>query len=180
MTDDRGGSNTLARQIAVSSATDPTAILAVSPTSAAVGEQVSVNASGSQAAPGRQIVQYSWTFGDGASASGALATHTYSAPSTYTIVLTVTDDLGNSDTATTSLLVSASSIPTAAFVTSPSSPSAIQLVQFDASTSTPPAGRVITSYRWAFGDGGTAFGRVVQHSYLRSSGCLHGRLDRDR
>ena len=168
VTDDRGGSHTAARQISVSSATDPTAILAVSPTSAAVGEQVSVNASGSQAAAGRQIVRYSWTFGDGGSASGALATHTYSAPATYTIVLTVTDDLGNTGTATTSILIGAPLMPSASFVTSPSSPSARQVVQFDASTSTPPTGRVITSYRWAFGDGATASGRVVQHSYDRA------------
>src|SRR6185503_16243616 len=35
-----------------------------------------------------------WAFGDGATASGATATHTYTAPGTYNATLTVTDNLG--------------------------------------------------------------------------------------
>ncbi|MEZ4700751.1 MAG: FG-GAP-like repeat-containing protein [Rhodothermales bacterium] len=40
------------------------------------------------------IVSYDWTFGDGATATGATASHTYGAYGTYTVTLTVTDDLG--------------------------------------------------------------------------------------
>jgi hypothetical protein len=41
---------------------------------------------------------YSWTFGDGSSGSGRLVTHTYGAPGTYVVTLTVSDSAGTSDT----------------------------------------------------------------------------------
>jgi hypothetical protein len=37
----------------------------------------------------------SWSFGDGASASGTSVTHTYTVPGTYTVTLHSTDELGN-------------------------------------------------------------------------------------
>jgi PKD repeat protein len=41
---------------------------------------------------------YSWTFGDGGSGSGRLVTHTYAAPGTFVVTLTVTDTAGTTDT----------------------------------------------------------------------------------
>ncbi|MBX2819804.1 MAG: PKD domain-containing protein [Rhodothermaceae bacterium] len=43
------------------------------------------------------IVSYDWAFGDGASGSGEFTSHTYAAPGFYTVTLTITDALGNSD-----------------------------------------------------------------------------------
>ena len=40
------------------------------------------------------VVSYSWDFGDGNSASGATASHTYAGNGTYEVTLTVTDDAG--------------------------------------------------------------------------------------
>ncbi len=40
------------------------------------------------------IIYYHWDFGDGSTGSGAAATHTYSAPGKYHVVLTVTDNDG--------------------------------------------------------------------------------------
>ena len=55
---------------------------------------VNVNASGSSDADGT-LVGYRWDFGDGATATGATASHTYTAPGTYRVRLVVTDDDGS-------------------------------------------------------------------------------------
>jgi PKD repeat protein len=52
------------------------------------------NSSGSQAAPGRTIVSYSWDFGDGGSSTLASPTHAYAAAASYNVTLTVTDSTG--------------------------------------------------------------------------------------
>jgi PKD repeat protein len=44
------------------------------------------------------VVSYTWTFGDGAGASGATASHTYAAAGSYIAQLTVTDDRGATGT----------------------------------------------------------------------------------
>lgn len=48
---------------------------------------------------------YAWDFGDGSSATGAIADHTYPAPGTYTVKLTATDNEANTTVRTQSLTV---------------------------------------------------------------------------
>jgi PKD repeat protein len=50
--------------------------------------------------PDGSVVSYAWTFGDGATATGATPQHAYAAAGTYSVTLTVTDDRGGTDTAT--------------------------------------------------------------------------------
>lgn len=66
---------------------------------------VNFDASGSTA-PFTNIKSYSWDFNDGSTATGITATHTYTAPATYTVVLTVTDAWGQTDTASRTIVVS--------------------------------------------------------------------------
>lgn len=47
--------------------------------------------------PDGSVVAYAWSFGDGATANGATATHAYGAAGTYTVTLVVTDDDGATD-----------------------------------------------------------------------------------
>ncbi len=60
------------------------------------------------------VISYAWTFGDGQSTSGptATASHTYLAAGTYPVTLTVTDNQGAQNTATTSVTVSPPANPT--------------------------------------------------------------------
>jgi len=48
---------------------------------------------------------YSWNFGDNSSSTQSSPTHLYAAPGTYTVVLTITDTSGFSDTATARITV---------------------------------------------------------------------------
>jgi PKD repeat protein len=68
-------------------------------TSAVQGLSATVDGSGSSD-PDGTIASHTWDFGDGSTAGGPTAGHTYAAPGTYTVTLTVTDDDGATATTT--------------------------------------------------------------------------------
>jgi PKD repeat protein len=86
----------------------PVARPSVTPTSGPAPLTVAVSGSASSDADGT-ITGYSWTFGDGSSASGLTADHTYTAVGEFVITLTVTDDEGASSSAGTSVVATGSS-----------------------------------------------------------------------
>ncbi len=79
--------------------TAPTASMTLSASSGFVPFTINFSGAGSTDADG-SIITYVWNFGDGATATGAEAAHTYNTPGTYNVTLTVTDDKGGQDTAT--------------------------------------------------------------------------------
>lgn len=168
VTDDRGLTATTAQQISVSATTNPSASFVLSPTNPALGDRVVFNASASTAATGRQIVSYAWTFGDGDSGSGVITDHTYRSVATFTVVLTVTDDLGRTGTSSRTVLVGTQARPTASFVFSPSTVDVGQPIVFEGGASTAPPPETIVTYAWSFGDGTIGSGRSVTHSYALS------------
>jgi PKD repeat protein len=95
VTDDRGQSASLSKNVTVATTAEPKADFVVSPSAPVVGDKVFFNGGISTATAGRTIVQYDWDFGTGVQASGMLASYTYAAAGEYTVVLIVTDDAGN-------------------------------------------------------------------------------------
>ncbi len=126
---------------------------------------LSADASGSSD-PNGPIASYNWAFGDGSTGTGVTAQHTYAAPGSYMVRLTVLDGDGRSASTTRTVTATAppgNQPPVAAFASSTSK----LKVSVDASTSSDPDG-TIASYAWDFGDAATATGRTADHSYASS------------
>jgi hypothetical protein len=67
--------------------------------------QLPVELDGSASFAPAGVAQYTWQFGDGTSGSGILTTHTYAQPGSYTLMLTVVDNSGQSGSASTTVTV---------------------------------------------------------------------------
>lgn len=132
-------------------------------TSSVNGLAVSLDGSASSDAEG-PVASYSWNFGDGASGTGATASHTYATAGTYPVQLTVTDAAGTTGTVTHSVTVAAAppanAPPTASFTSTVTGLG----VSVDGSGSKDAEG-AIAAYSWAFGDGGTGTGVTASHTY---------------
>jgi PKD repeat protein len=109
--------------------------------------------------PDGAITSYAWHFGDGTTGSGATVSHTYAAPGVYGVTLTVTDDGGATGTQSTSVSINAPPVASSTFACNGLT------CNFGGSGSSDPDG-TITSYAWTFGDGMTASGPTVSHTYV--------------
>jgi PKD repeat protein len=117
-------------------------------------------------APCPTACSYSWSFGDGTSGSGVQTTHVYRTAGTFAVTLTVTDARGASASTTRAVVIATATPPTAAMTISPSPAPANVDIFFDGSASRPAGGgRVITEYRWNFGDGSTGSGITTTHRF---------------
>ena len=112
-----------------------------------------------------QSCTYQWNFGDGTTGSGIFASHTYRTVGAFPVTLTVTDPRGAQAQVVKPVNVGAGAPPEVAFTFSPTAPAPGQTIFFNASTSKPAEGRVLVEYFWDFGDGTTASGVSVSHSY---------------
>jgi len=151
VTDNDGSSDTQVQNVVVSATANqpPIAAFSVSPSSGLPGTWFTFNASASSDADG-SIVSYSWNFGDGNTGSGVTAYNNYAAASVYTVLLTVTDNNGATDTYSQPLVVTSApnQSPNAAFTVSPSSGEPGTWLTFSASASSDPDGSIV-SYVWA-------------------------------
>jgi hypothetical protein len=86
----------------------PVAAFTVSPSEGYTGDDISFDASASSDPDGNTCI-YSWDFGDGTEGSGKTITHKYKAAGTYTPKLTVTDQMGLSDSTTNTVTVTTAS-----------------------------------------------------------------------
>jgi PKD repeat protein len=155
-------------------ATAPATVsITVRPT--AGGEPPIADAGGPYAVNGRRTVQfdgsrssdpesdpivYSWSFGDGASASGPLVSHLYNTPGTYTVVLSVTDGVSTTTDVTTAIVSNAAPVASAG---GPYSGARNQLIAFSANAG--DADGDTLAFSWEFGDGSLGAGRTASHAY---------------
>jgi hypothetical protein len=84
------------------------------PYTGVVGIAVSMDGSASSD-PDGDVLSYAWDFGDTGTGTGATTSHTYAAPGTYTVTLTVSDGTLSDSDATTALIVDF--FPATGFVT---------------------------------------------------------------
>ena len=102
---------------------------------------------------------YLWDFGDGQTATGTNPSHTYATAGTYTVTLTMPDEVNGIQTVYTEEITIGES-PTAAFTANTTAGLTPLTVQFtDESTGNP------TSWSWTFGDGQTATIKNPVHTY---------------
>ncbi len=142
------------------------------PSTGTVGAAVSFDGSTSSDADG-SIATYLWNFGDGS--AGATATppaHPYATAGTYTVTLTVTDNLGLASIPVTHpIVISAVGThqPPVANAGGPYTGTVGTAVVFSGSTSTVDTG-LVASYSWDFGDG-SALATVANpsHTYLTAA-----------
>jgi hypothetical protein len=83
----------------------PTAVATAQPAASTAGAPVAFAGSQSSDPEPGDPLTYRWSFGDGASAATADATHAFSLPGTYTATLTVTDSTNHTGTAQVTLEV---------------------------------------------------------------------------
>jgi len=101
-----------------------------------------------------------WKFGDGASSSTELATHSYSTAGTFKAVFSANDLAGQNASAFASVAVNAR--PTAVATIVPTSPTVGSSVGLFASLT---GGTGPFTYAWTLGDGTTASTATVAHTY---------------
>ncbi|MEN8224499.1 MAG: PKD domain-containing protein, partial [Bacteroidota bacterium] len=124
------------------------------PDSICVGEWISLDANSSTT-----ITNWNWDFGDGNTGTGQNTGYAWSADGTYDITLVVINSDACSDTVTHTIEVF--ELPVADFIVSPgNSICTNEELTFNASSTTP-----ILDWYWDFGDGTTATGQNVTHTY---------------
>jgi PKD repeat protein len=104
---------------------------------------------------------YDWDFGDGNTATGNPVQHVYAQPGEYLVTLTVSNDCGTLSVQHTVIMEPCVPPNSTDFDWDPPDPAMGEQVTFSGSAqgSGPP------TYAWDFGDGDTATGQVVYHTY---------------
>jgi PKD repeat protein len=140
------------------------------PSTAKVGDTVNFDGRSSQSVS--PIVDYQWNFGDGNTAHGSDVSHTYNQDGTYyvTLVVVAQNGLRGSDRHQINVDLGAAEQPVAR-ISAPNAAQLGQAVTFDGSASSAPG--QIVSYAWNFGDGSTANGPVIPHTYQKGPGIYN-------
>lgn len=124
----------------------PNAQFTASSLTVCIGNPVSFTNQSTSPTP---IINYTWDFGDGSSATTANTSHVYSAAGTYTVTLVVQNQSGNADAEVKTNYITVIPTPTATFTTSGNGCTVPFGVTFINGSTT---GSGVT-YAWNFGNG---------------------------
>lgn len=132
----------------------------VRPASVDVGQTATFTCA---AAGGTAPYSYGWAFGDGSTGTGSTLGHVYSTPGAMTATCTVTDNSGVTSIAPVGITVDPAPQVAASVNHAAASPGFSLTF-----TATPTGGTgLFSSFVWTFGDGSTATGSVVSHSFAK-------------
>jgi PKD repeat protein/uncharacterized protein YraI len=162
VTDDKGARHIATAQVKVDNVA-PSAE-AGGPYVGRVGALISMTGTGTDPGTVDQAgLTYAWDFGDGTQGAGPIVAHSYAQPGEYTLTLTVSDKDGAQGTDTATMHVTVHDQPPTAAISGPTNALVGETLSFDGSGSSDDGS--IVSYTWDFGDGATASGVNVSHSY---------------
>jgi PKD repeat protein len=109
VTNDRGMAGSTSQVVTVSAGTPPSVTaITVTPQPVMAGIAANFSAEAARAAAGRDIVDFTWNFGDGSAprvTTSSTVQHAFAAAGAYTVTLTVRDDADQRTTVTTSVSV---------------------------------------------------------------------------
>lgn len=103
---------------------------------------------------------YQWDFGDGSTGTGSNVTHGYANPGLYTVTLIMTNGCGNADTSSQAIQVCGAIS------------SSFQHQMNGMSGTFTATGLGATGHYWTFGDGSSATGTPVQHTWSADGNYL--------
>ena len=164
----------------------PVASFEVSNNMPPVGDTVSFDATASYD-PNGDILSYFWDFGDGNTGIGIVTNHAYAQDIYYVVTLTVTDNDGETGIERQAVIPQTTTIDDGgcpggscgggsgdkplAVITGVPSCSGWEVhvpITLDGSFSRAAEGGRIIQYKWDFGDGETATGAIVIHTYTKT------------
>lgn len=131
----------------------------------AVLEGTAVTLHGEASTDNVGITSYTWTFTDltPKTLTSVNPSYTFNNIGNVQVTLNVSDSVGNWDTDTVSIIVSADTISPTANAGQDQTANVGVTVTFDAGESTDNVG--IVSYEWNFGDGTSGTGKTATHAY---------------
>lgn len=140
----------------------PVAVIS-GPSTGVAGATLSFDGSNSSD-PDGTIGNYAWDFGNGSAGAGAIVTNVFQAGN-YTVRLTVTDNLGATNTASSTITIATpGNLPPIANAGGPYNAIVGVPLTVSGAASSDPDG-TITSYLWDFGNGITHAAATAEHTY---------------
>jgi PKD repeat protein len=161
---DRGGLSNWSNLTITVLDTSPTADFTFTPSTPVEGTSVQFNDTSIKAID--PVVFYHWTFGDGGTSDLRNASHVYQQNGSYPVVLTIRDSDGSQSTKQKAVVVSDTN-PSVDFSMSPNPAVEGTEVAFH-DLSVPSSQDPIVDRFWTFGDGASAHGIDVVHTYAQN------------